>query len=265
MAQTDPTFVKPPDPTENPDFVTALARGLSVIRAFSADTPCMTLADIGKRVALPRATVRRSLITLMALGYVEGDGRNFSLTPKVLTLGNSYLSSSPLPRAAQPRLERIAAVTRESCWAAILDEGEVLMVAGAKTRQIIPVGRMVGSRLPAFCTTLGRVMLAGFSDERLDDYLGRLMPRSMTSHTVTDLDAIRCAILDVRASGYAFADSQVDTGVCSIAVPVTDRSGGTVAALNVMASSARVRRTEMTERFLPLLQQAARDIRPNLS
>src|SRR5690554_6861505 len=111
--------VQPIDPTERPDFVTALARGLAVIRAFGPEKPRMTLADIAKRVSLPRATVRRSLITLETLGYVEGDGRNFALSPKVLALGNSYLASSPLPRTAQPMLERLAETARESCWAAI--------------------------------------------------------------------------------------------------------------------------------------------------
>ena len=120
------------DPTEGPDFVTALARGLTVIRAFGAERPQMTLADIAKRVSLPRATVRRSLITLEALGYVECDGRNFSLSPKVLALGNSYLTSSPFPRTIQPILERFAEKTGESCWAAILDDEDVLLVAGAE-------------------------------------------------------------------------------------------------------------------------------------
>jgi IclR family pca regulon transcriptional regulator len=253
------------DPTERPDFVTALARGLTVIRAFGPDRPRMTLAEISKRVALPRATVRRSLITLATLGYVETDGRQFALTPKVLALSNSYLSSSPLLRAAQPTLERLAQTTRESCWAAILDEGEVLLVAGARTNRMLSAGVTVGSRLPAFCSALGRVLLASYPDEKLDVFLGRLAPRSLTSRTITEPGAIRQAIVDVRASGYAISDGEVETGLCSIAVPVTDQGGRTIAALNATAPSGRVQRTEMVDRFVPLLQQAADDIRPVLS
>jgi IclR family pca regulon transcriptional regulator len=253
------------DPTEQPDFVTALARGLAVIRAFGPERPSMTLADIAKRVALPRATVRRSLITLATLGYVETDGRNFALTPKVLALGNSYLASSPLPRAAQPTLERLAEKTHESCWAAILDDDDVLLVAGARTNRLLSAGLAIGSRLPAFCSALGRVLLAGNPDEKLDAFLDRLAPRSLTSRTVTEASAIRRAILAAREEGFAISDGEVETGLCSIAVPVVDPHGRTIAALNATAPSARVRRSELVERFLPLLRQAANDIQPVLA
>ena len=256
--------LRPSDPTEQPDFVTALARGLAVIRAFGSDRPRMTLADIAKRVSLPRATVRRSLITLATLGYIETDGRNFALTPKVLALANSYLSSSPLPRAAQPMLERLAETTRESCWAAILDEEDVLLVAGARTNRLLSAGLAVGSRLPAFCSALGRVLLAGSSDDKLDAFMERLAPRSLTPRTVTEAAAIRRAILSAREEGYAISDGEVETGVCSIAVPLVDQQGRTIAALNATVPSARLRRSEMMERFLPLLRQAANDIRPIL-
>jgi IclR family pca regulon transcriptional regulator len=250
---------------DRPDFVTALARGLAVIRAFGSDRPRMTLADIAKHVSLPRATVRRSLITLATLGYIETDGRNFALTPKVLALANSYLSSSPLPRAAQPLLERLAETTRESCWAAILDEEDVLLVAGARTNRLLSAGLAVGSRLPAFCSALGRVLLAGSSDEKLDAFMERLAPRSFTPRTVTEAAAIRRAILSARDEGYAISDGEVETGVCSIAVPLVDQQGRTIAALNATVPSARLRRSEMMERFLPLLRQAANDIRPILA
>jgi IclR family pca regulon transcriptional regulator len=257
--------LRPADPTEEPDFVTALARGLAVIRVFGADRPRMTLADIAKRVSLPRATVRRSLITLATLGYVETDGRNFAVTPKVLALANAYLASSPLPRAAQPMLERLAETTRESCWAAILDDQDVLLVAGARTNRLLSTGLAVGSRLPAFCSALGRVLLAGDTDEKLDAFFDRLTPRSLTPRTVTETDAIRRAILVAREEGYAISDGEVESGVCSIAVPVVDAYGRTVAAMNATAPSSRVRRTEIVGRFLPLLRQAAGDIRPILA
>ena len=264
MKNADAAFFEPADPTERPDFVTALARGLRVIRAFGRDHSHMTLADIAKRVNLPRATVRRSLITLETLGYVENDGRRFMLSPKVLALGNSYLSSSPLPRAAQPLLERFAETTREACWAAILDDDNVLLVAGAKTNRLLSAGLSVGSRLPAFCSSLGRVLLAGLPDEKLDAFLARLTPRTYTAHTVTEAGAVRRAILDVRTNGYSIADSQVESGLCSIAVPIVDMQGQTIASLNATAPSGRVRGSEMVERFLPLLRQIADDLRPAL-
>jgi IclR family transcriptional regulator, pca regulon regulatory protein len=264
MDETTSISVAPAEPTESPDFVTALARGLTVIRAFGPDAPRMTLADIARRVGLPRATVRRSLITLTTLGYVETDGRHFALTPKVLALGNSYVMSSPLPRAAQPMLERLAQTVRESSWAAILDDDHVLLVAEARTNRLLSAGLTVGSRLPAYCTALGRVLLAGESDERLETYFGSLAPRQVTARTITEPTALRRAVLDARRSGYAISDGEVETGLCSIAVPVIDRRGRTVAAFNTTTPSGRVRRQEMIERFLPMLKSAAEDIRPVL-
>ena len=256
---------QPIDPTERPDFVTALARGISVIRAFGPDASRMTLADIAKRVGLPRATVRRSLITLETLGYVESDGRNFTLTPKVLALGHSYLSSSPFTRTAQPLLERFAATIHESSWVAILDDNEAVLVAGARTNRLLSPGLTDGSRLPAAWSALGRVLLAGLPDDQLDAFLRRLKMRTYTSRSLTDLGAIRRAILDVRTNGYTICDGEVEIGLCSIAVPVVNGEGKTVAAMNATAPSERVRSSEMVERFLPLLKRTADDLRPALS
>ena len=253
------------DPTEGPDFVTALARGLTVIRAFGADRPSMTLADIAKRVSLPRATVRRSLITLETLGYVESDGRNFSLSPKVLTLGNSYLVSSPFPRTIQPILERLAESSGESCWAAILDDEDVLLVAGAKSNRMLSAGLRVGSRLPAYCSAFGRVLLSSYSDAELELYLSSIVLRKHTSRTSTDLAAVRKAIHDARENGYAIADGEVELGLCSLAVPITDIHGKIVAAVNTTAPSSRVKSGEMVERFLPHLRRVAEEIKPVLA
>jgi IclR family pca regulon transcriptional regulator len=265
MDQASLATLKPADPTEGPDFVTALARGLTVIRAFGPERPHMTLADIAKRVTLPRATVRRSLITLETLGYVESDGRNFSLSPKVLALGNSYLASSPFPRTIQPMLERLAEAIGESCWAAILDEDDVLLVAGAKSNRMLSAGLRVGSRLPAFCSAFGRVMLAGLADEKIDEYLTRHIPRRYTSRTVIDSNAVRRCVMEARANGYAIADGEVELGLCSLAVPVFNVHGEIVAAINATAPSSRVRSSEMVERFLAPLREVAEDIRPVLA
>jgi IclR family transcriptional regulator, pca regulon regulatory protein len=172
----------------------------------------MTLADIAKRVTLPRATVRRSLITLETLGYVESDGRNFSLSPKVLALGNSYLTSSPFPRTIQPMLERLSETIGESCWAAIMDDDDVLLVAGAKSNRMLSAGLRVGSRLPAFCSAFGRVMLAALPDEEIDSYLARIVPRTYTSRTVTDSATNRRHIMDARMNGYASPTVKSNSG-----------------------------------------------------
>ena len=265
MNNIAPSTLKPADPTDGPDFVTALARGLTVIRAFGPERPHMTLADIAKRVSLPRATVRRSLITLETLGYVESDGRNFSLSPKVLALGNSYLTSSPFPRTIQPMLERLAEKIGESCWAAILDDEDVLLVAGAKSNRLLSAGLRVGSRLPAYCSALGRALLAGHSDQDVEICLSSIIPRMHTSRTTIDPAAIRRSIADARTNGYAIADGEVELGLCSLAVPLTDIRGNTVAAINTTAHSGRVKSSEMVERFLPLLRGVAEDIRPVLA
>jgi IclR family pca regulon transcriptional regulator len=253
------------DPTEGPDFVTALARGLTVIRAFGPERPHMTLADIAKRVSLPRATVRRSLITLETLGYVESDGRNFALSPKVLALGNSYLASSPFPRTIQPMLERLAESTGESCWAAILDDEEVLLVAGAKSNRMLSAGLRVGSRLPAYCSAFGRVLLSSYSDAELELYLSSIVLRKHTSRTNTDIASARKAIIEAREHGYAIADGEVELGLCSLAVPIRDIRGKIVAAVNTTAPSSRVRSSEMVERFVPLLRRVAEEVQPVLA
>ena len=264
MQNASALLLETADPTERPDFVTALARGLSVIRAFGPDRSHMSLADIAKRVNLPRATVRRSLITLETLGYIESDGRQFALGPKVLALGNSYLSSSPLPRAAQPLLERFAESSGEACWAAILDDDEVLLVAGAKKNRLLSAGLSVGSRMPAFCTALGRVLLAGLPDEKIDAYLARVAPRTYTSRTVTDPSFVRRAIGEAKVNRFAIADGELESGLCSLAIPIDNLKGQTIAALNAVAPSSRVRGAEMIERFMPQLKQFADELRPIL-
>ena len=252
------------DPTERADFVTALARGLSVIRAFGPDRSHMSLADIAKRVNLPRATVRRSLITLETLGYIESDGRQFALGPKVLALGNSYLSSSPLPRAAQPLLERFAESSGEACWAAILDDDEVLLVAGAKKNRLLSAGLSVGSRMPAFCTALGRVLLAGLPDEKIDAYLARVAPRTYTSRTVTDRP-VR-ATRDRRGKGEPLRNRRRRARVRALLACDSDREseGRAIAGAECGAPSSRVRGAEMIERFMPQLKQFADELRPIL-
>ncbi len=261
MDQVTPNFAGTADPTEQADFVTALARGLTVIRAFGAEAPRMTLADIARRTGLARATVRRSLITLEALGYAESDGRNFSLTPRVMALGHSYLSSTPLPRAAQPFLERLSELLQDACAVSILDDDEVLIVARSAPKRLLTIANAVGTRLPVYCTSSGRVLLARQSEAVIDAYFSRLVPRRFTVHTIMDPAELRRVMQETLTSGYAISDGEIEEGVCAISVPLTNAYGGTVATLNAISYGGRVTRAEMIERFLPHMRRAADDLR----
>jgi IclR family pca regulon transcriptional regulator len=261
MDQVTPNFAETADPTEQPDFVTALARGLAVIRAFGAEVPRMTLAEIARRTGFARATVRRSLITLETLGYVESDGRNFALTPRVLALGHSYLSSTPLPRAAQPFLERLSETLQDSCSVSILDDDEVLVLARVAPKRLVSLANPVGSRLPAYCTGSGRALLAGLSDAALDAYLTRLVPCRFTARTLVEPGEIRRAVIEARTLGYGFCDSELENSIRSIAVPLTNVYDRKVAVLGAASYFDRVAPAEIIERFLPHMRSAAEDLR----
>jgi IclR family pca regulon transcriptional regulator len=248
-------------PLNQPDFVTALARGLSVIRALGDEGPPTTLAEISRRVGLARATVRRSLITLETLGYVETDGRLFSLTSKVLTLGYSYLSSIPLARASKSCLEDISALLNESSATAILDGDDVILLVRVPVQRVVNPGIPSGSRLPAYCTATGHVLLSGQPDEVIDDYLSRIKPEAFTPRTETDIEKIRAAIMTTRRSGYAFQSEQAEVGVRAISVPIANAQSRVVAALNVVAPVGRVSEQEMIGRFLPLMRKKSEEIR----
>jgi len=247
-------------PLDQPDFVTALARGLSVIRAFDAEGPPATLAEIARRVGLARATVRRSLITLETLGYVENDGRTFSLTAKVLSLGYSYLSSTPLARASKPFLEDIAATLNESSGTAILDGDNVVLLVRVPVQRMVNPGIPSGSRLPAYCTATGHVLLSGQPDDVIEDYLARVKPEPLTPHTETDIARIRSSIFATRENGYAFRSEQAEIGIRAISVPIENAQKRIIAAMNIVAPVNRVSEEEMVGRFLPLMRKKAEEI-----
>jgi IclR family pca regulon transcriptional regulator len=248
------------DSAEQPDFVTALARGLSVVRAFGSDDGPATLAEIARRVGLPRATVRRSLITLEALGYVETDGKTFTLTPKVLSLSYPYLNSIPLARSSKACLQDISRTLNESSGAAILDGNEVILLLRMSTLHAINPGVPLGSRSPAYCTSTGRVLLAGEPDCVIEEYLAHLKPEAFTPRTETDIAKIREAIFAARSHGYALLDEQTQIGIRAISVPVENAQHRVVAAINVVAPANRVTADEMVGRFLPLMRKKAREL-----
>jgi IclR family pca regulon transcriptional regulator len=244
----------------DPSFMTSLARGLAVIRAFSDQRRSLTIAQISHRTGIPRAAVRRCLHTLKQLGYVDSEANNFSLKPKILTLGYSYLSSTPLTVSAQPGLNGISRALNESCSLAVLDEHEVLYVSRSATSRIMAVALNTGSRLPAYCTSLGRVLLAHLSEEALAAYFSRTELKAYTDKTVVSQKRLLEILECVRNSGFAIVEEELEIGLRSIAVPVRGASGNVIAALNVGAQATRVNAKRMKEEFLPVLLHGAQDL-----
>jgi IclR family pca regulon transcriptional regulator len=258
--EREPTIAEQIDALTDPSFMTSLARGLAVVRAFSDARKPQTIAQISQKTGIPRAAVRRCLYTLQQLGYVDAELNNFSLRPKVLTLGYSYLSSTPLTVSSQPCLNNITRELGESSSLAVLDEGEVLYVARSAASRVMSVALNTGSRLPAYCTSLGRVMLAHLPPVELDAYFARVKLRAITEHTVVSQKRLREILAGVRRDGYALIDEELELGLRSIAVPVRGASGQIVAALNVGAQAARVSVERMRQDFLPVLQRGAQEL-----
>ncbi|KQX01585.1 IclR family transcriptional regulator [Massilia sp. Root418] len=258
--EREPTISEQIDALTDPSFMTSLARGLAVLQAFSDSRKPQTIANISQKTGIPRAAVRRCLHTLRELGYVDAELNNFSLRPKVLTLGYSYLSSTPLTVSAQPYLNSISRALNESSSLAVLDEGEVLYVARAATSRVMSVALNTGSRLPAYCTSLGRVMLAYLPAKELDQYLATTRLRPMTENTVVNQKRLRDILAGVRQAGYAINDEELELGLRSIAVPVRGASGTVLAALNVGAQASRVSVRQLETEFLPVLLRGAQEL-----
>ncbi|NGO41286.1 IclR family transcriptional regulator domain-containing protein [Streptomyces ureilyticus] len=242
-----------------PHFVQSFERGLAVIRAFDAEHPELTLSDVARSCELTRAAARRFLLTLVDLGYVHTDGRMFRLTPRVLELGYSYLSSFTLPEIAEPHLDQLVAQIRESSSLCVLDGDDIVYVARVPTRRIMTATITVGTRFPAHVTSVGRVILAHLPDEEIDARLSRADLRPLTSRTLASAGALRAELRRVRRQGYAIVDQELEEGLRSVAVPVRDRDGEVVAAVNVPVHAAR-NSVESVRRDLlpPLLATVAR-------
>jgi IclR family transcriptional regulator, pca regulon regulatory protein len=258
--EREPTIAEQIDALTDPSFMTSLARGLAVVQAFSDSRKPQTIAQISQKTGIPRAAVRRCLYTLQQLGYVDAELNNFSLRPKVLTLGYSYLSSTPLTVSSQPYLNAISRELGESCSLAVLDDGEVLYVARSAASRVMSVALNTGSRLPAYCTSLGRVMLAHLAPRELDAYFEKARLKAMTDKTVTSQKRLREILVQVRQDGYAINDEELELGLRSIAVPVRGASGQVLAALNVGAQAGRVSVERMRAEFLPVLQRGAQEL-----
>lgn len=252
-----------PEP-DGSTYVQSLARGLAVIRAFGAERPRMSLSEIARATDLTRASARRFLLTLEAEGYVRSDGREFALTPRVLELGFSYLSSQSLPEVAMPHLEALSRAVGESASASVLDGRDIVYVARVPTRRIMSVAITVGTRFPAVATSMGRVLLAGLDDAGLDTLLAGVEWRRYTDRTITDAASLRAEIARVREQGHSLVDGELEAGLRSLAVPVR-RGRLTVAAINVALAGAAADAGDEVARLLPHLESAAAAIAADLT
>jgi len=262
MSATDPENVL--FRAGDPDFMTSLARGLHVIRAFAGVDRRLTIADVSRATGLTRAVVRRCLYTLKELGYAQTEGRMYFLQPRILNLGYAYLSTAPVPIAAQPVLEEMSETLGEASSVAVLDDGAVVYVGRAATKRIMSVTLGVGSRLPAYCTALGRVLLAHLTDEQVNIELSKVDFTQHTKHTVTSRKRLEELLVEVRQEGFALNDQELEIGLRSIAVPVRNVVGTVVAAMNVSSQASRVSRRELLERCLPVLKVAAEKLSSQL-
>ena len=245
----------------DPNFMMSLARGLLVIQAFSERRLQLSISQLSKRTTLSRASVRRCLHTLSKLGFAgTDDGRSFYLRPRVLALGHSYLSSMPLATAAQPILEHLSQILHESCSIALLDGTEIVYVARAHVTRIMAIDLGVGTRLPAFCTSMGRVLLANLPPDELESVLPKIEFTRYTDKTVTSVEKLRQVLVTVRREGHAIIDQELELGLRSMAVPVRNPAGRVVAAINVGAHGQRVSIQDMRTRFLPYLRAAAQEL-----
>ena len=253
-----------PDQPRNSDFVQSLDRGLAVIRAFGPDRERLSLSEVARVTGLTRAATRRFLLTLVKLGYVRSDGREFSLRPRVLELGYAYLSGLGMPEVAAPYLEELVAEVRESSSVSVLDGHHIVYVARVPTKRIMTVAISVGTRFPAYATSMGRVLLAGMSDDDLERYLAEADFAQMTDRTVTDPDRLREIVGEVRRQGYAIVDQELEEGLRAIAAPIHGAGGAVTAAINVSAHASRVSMAAMRAELLPHLQATAGRIEADL-
>lgn len=254
-----------PEPTEKSSaHVQSLVRGLAVIRVFDADNSHLTLSEVARRAELTRATARRVLHTLVDLSYVASDGKNFSLRPKILELGYSYLSSMSLPAVAQPHLEQLTERSHESSSVAVLDGSDIAYVARVAKQRIMTVAISVGTRFPAYATSMGRAILAHLTPAELKAYLDSTELLQLTPHTINDRDELIAELKRVREQGWAMVDQELEEGLRSIAAPLHDQTGKVVAALNLSASSRRVDTEEVIDHLLPQLLQTAKAIDEDL-
>lgn len=247
------------------DFIGGLAKGLEVIEAFTADKPRMSITDIAKATGLDRATARRCLLTLAHLGYAEYDGKFFMLRPQVLRLGHAYLSATPLPTILQPVLDQLSEEVGESASASVLDGYEIVYIARAAQMRVISINLTSGSRLPAYCASMGRILLSALPETQAISILENTNRIAKTEFTRTAIADLSAELKQIRDQGYAINDQELELGLRSIAVPVFNHRNQVVAAINIGAPVAHITVDELQTRFLPALLTAQNHLRALLA
>ncbi|WP_134681518.1 IclR family transcriptional regulator [Paracoccus ravus] len=243
------------------DIMGGLAKGLSVIETFTAEHPRQSIAEVSAASGLDRATARRCLLTLAHHGYADYDGKFFTLTPRILRLGTACLATMPLPQIVQPNLDRLSEEIAESSSVSVLDGVEIVYVARAAQRRVMSIALMPGSRLPAYCTSMGRVMLAALNPAELSAFLAQAPFAQRTPYTRFTAESLIDELARVRRDGFAIIDQEVEIGLRSIAVPLLNSRGLVVAALNVGLAAAHATPQELQNRFLPQLLRMQSEIR----
>jgi IclR family transcriptional regulator, pca regulon regulatory protein len=261
LSQVQPEEQQPRDG----DYVQSLERGLSVIRAFDADHQMLTLSEVAASTGLSRAAARRFLRTLVQLGYMRSEGSRFALRPKVLELGYAYLSSLTLPEVSMPHLEQLVEQVHESSSVSELDGDDVVYIARVPTKRIMTVTISVGTRFPAYATSMGRVLLAAQPQDRLDAYLDATNLRGLTGHTITSPATLRSELGKIRTQGWALVDQELEEGLRSIAAPIRDAYGQVIAAINVSTHAGRRSLESIVADLLEPLLAAAGHIEKDLA
>ena len=240
------------------EYVAGLEKGLAVIEAFGPRHPRLTISEAASLAGLSRATARRCLLTLEKLGYADCDGRYFRLAPRALRLWHAYVMSTPLPRVIQPVLETLSERTHESASAAILDGTDMVFIARSTSRRSLSAGIGVGTRLPAYCTATGRMLLSNLPDAKVKNLFKEAPPRKLTAKTITSAAELLEEVRKTRSQGYAISDEEIELGLRSIAVPVRNAVGDMVAAMSLSVQASRMGRKEMVEQLLPALETGRR-------
>ncbi len=252
------------DAPRDSDYVQSLDRGLAVIRAFGPDRERLSLSDVARATGLTRAAARRFLLTLVKLGYVRSNGREFSLRPRILELGYAYLSGLTLPEVAAPHMEELVAQLHESSSISVLDGEQIVYVARVPTKRIMTVAISVGTRFPAYATSMGRVLLAAMPPAELDRYLDGVSLQPFTARTVTDPWRLRDVLAEVARQGYAIVDQELEEGLRAVAAPIRGAADVGMAAINVSAHASRVSMAAMRDEIVPVLLRTAGQIEADL-
>jgi len=243
------------------DLVAGLEKGLTVIEAFDQERPRLTISEVAERTGLTRAAARRYLITLAHLGFVSQDRKMFALTPRVLRLAQSYMHSARLPRIVQPELHKLAHELKEASAAGVLDGDDVISIAANSAGRLVSLTLQAGTRVPAYCTSNGRVLLASLDAHALEDRIAPQRLRSLTPHTIVQPDLLRAELARVRTQGYAVVDQELEINLRTVAVPLRNYRGETVAALNVSVHATRMTVSQLVQTALPPLLQAQAQLR----